>query len=79
MISWKSMAKEKLPIPLFDPLRYLLFNNLNTEEFSQALRLVEPTARREQTEGTEELCAALLPFMNRWNSVGKKKLSDPSI
>ena len=69
MISWKSMAKEKLPIPLFDPLRYLLFNNLNTEEFSQALlpghrplwaggRLVEPTARREQTEGTEELRTA---------------------
>ena len=53
MISWKSMAKEKLPIPLFDPLRYLLF------------KILKRRVLQEQTEETEELRATILPFIYR--------------
>ena len=67
MISWKSMAKEKLPIPLFDPLRYLLF------------KILKRRVLQEQTEGTEELRATILPFIYRWDSVAKEKFFDPSI
>jgi hypothetical protein len=47
------MAKEKLPIPLFDPLRYLLF------------KILKRRVLQEQTEETEELRATILPFIYR--------------